>query len=373
MKAKFFFPIFALLSLLCACEGTPDSGQNNGDLLDGKISLLVDHEFIRANGTESAKFTVFLQDNNGMFHDVTANSEIYLVGNDTPLTEPRFVTIESGSWKFYALYGLEVSNEVGVRSVAGIADIPADSAPESTNFHHRILLLQHTGTACPACPTMMSILKTLSEDNAYNTRYNHVASHSYTYSSEYPDLAHSSAADELSRALYVMMYPWVTFNLTEVTESGLADIKARIDVLHKTPADVGIALSASEANGSIYANIAVKAGKSNKYRMAIWLLEDGIFAKQVGKQYSWQDTHNNALRAMVGANKTERIYGKNIGTIEAGQTFESIVAIDIEEDWVAKNCEVMVLITAEDERGNYDVVNTAVCSVGSALAYEYNN
>lgn len=372
MKAKFLFPLLAIAAMLGACEGTPDSGTNNDQLLEGKITLLVDHEFIRANGTEAASFTILLQDGSGMFHNVTEDSDIYISGNETPLTEAKFSTETSGSWTFYALYGLEVSNEVSVRAVAGIADIPADPAPESTNFNHRIMLLQHTGTACGYCPIMMTTLKHLSEDDAYNTIYNHVASHSYGYSSEYPDYAHSSAADELSRHLGIMFYPTLTFNLTDDAENDLAAIKSHINLLHKNTADVGVALSASKAaDGAIYANIAVKAAKSGKYRLAVWLLEDGIFAKQYGKTASWQDTHNNALRAMVGENKTDRIYGTNIGTIETGKTYENIVSIELEEEWVADNCEVMVLITTDDGKGGYDVVNTAVCAVGGAHAYEY--
>lgn len=376
MKVKFLFPLLTILSIFTACRGASDQGENNGEgeIINGNITLIVDHEFIRANGTEMANFTVLVQDASGMFHNVTTASDIYIDGNTEPLAEPKFATNDSGEWTFYALYGLEVSNEVNVKSVAGIADIPADPAPESTDFHHRIMLLQHTGTGCSACPFMMNTLKSLSEDEAYVDRYNHVASHSYTYTEQFPDYAHSSAADELSRHLSIMYYPWLTFNLTEVYEDNLEDIKKRIDVLHKPTADVGIALSASSADGAVYANIAVKAAKSGKYRLAVWLLEDGVFAKQNKKTAIWQDTHNNALRAMVGENKIERIYGKSIGTIEAGKTYENIVAVDeLDDEWMVEACEIMVLVTAENENGDYDVVNTAVCTVGESHAIEYNN
>lgn len=370
MKAKFLFPLFALLAMMGACQGTPDNGgENNGDLLAGKITLIVDHEFIRANGSEAASFTVLLQDNSGMFHDVTADSDIYIAGNDTPIEGSKFTTESTGSWTFYALYGLEVSNEVGVSAVAGIADIPADPKPESTDFHHRILLLQHTGTACPNCPRVMSDLKKLSEDSAYNTRYNHVASHSYNSD----DPAHSSAADVLSRALSVMFYPWVTFNLTEVNAVELSGIKRNIDEIHRPKADVGIALSVSNVDGKIYANVAVKAAKSGNYRMSVWVLEDGIVASQSGANASWQNTHNNALREMVGENRNERIYGKNIGTIEAGKTYETLVGVELDSEWVASCCEVMIIVTTDDGKGGYDAVNTAVCTVGESHAFEYNN
>ncbi len=375
---KTFLPLVLSLLwglLLIGCEGTPDGTTDDGGTLSGEVQLRTTRDILRANGEDFTTFTVLLTDRNGLMHDVTAQSEIYCEGNSEPLAEPKFSSQQAGEYLFYAVYGYATSqSDVVVKVTNGIGELPTDSAPESTDFHHRILLVQHTGTGCSQCPGMMSILKRISEDDAYNNRYNHVASHSYGLEPNYPDYAHSSAADELSRHLNVHYYPWVTFNLTEVTELDEESIKAQIVNLHKSTSDVGIAVAATCDDGVVYANIAIKAAKTGNYRMAVWLLEDGIFAKQNNKVDSWQDTHNNALRAMAGETKSERIYGKLIGTIEEGTTSEYIVAIDdLEDDWNVDYCEIMVVVTAADDNGNYDVVNTAVCKVGEKHAFEYNN
>lgn len=360
---------------LLGCQGTPDNPSTNGGTLSGEVVLRATEQIIRADGVDATTFSVLLTDSQGVMHDVTSESEIYCDGSDTPLASSQFASTQEGVYVFYAIYGFSTTqNDVEVRVTNDIPELPTDPAPASTDFNHRILLVQHTGTGCSQCPDMMVILKHIAENDAYNTRYNHVASHSYSMEPNYPDYAHSSAADELSRHLGVQYYPWITFNLTEVTENGEEDIKARIDLLQKTSADVGVALAVSSSeDGLVYANVAVKAAQSGKYRIAAWLLEDGVFAKQNNKTDSWQDIHNNALRAMVGDTKSERIYGKLIGTIEAGQTCEDIVVFDeLEEDWNVNYCEVMIVVTTEDGNGVYDVVNTAVCKVGESYAFEYN-
>ena len=60
-----------------------------------------------------------------------------------------------------------------------LLELPADPQPQSTDFSHRIMLLQHTGTACPNCPRLMTSLREIAADPAYAAKYQHVASHSY--------------------------------------------------------------------------------------------------------------------------------------------------------------------------------------------------
>lgn len=82
--------------------------------------------------------------------------------------------------------------------VSGIPELPADPQPGSTNFNHRIMLLQHTGTYCPNCPNLMSSLKEVAQDNGYNDRYVHVASHSYNQEG---DAAYSDAGKDIAGLL----------------------------------------------------------------------------------------------------------------------------------------------------------------------------
>lgn len=254
---------------------------------------------------------------------------------------------------------------------AVIPELPADPQPGSTDFSHRILLLQHTGTACPNCPQLMASLKTLAEDDSYTAKYQHVAAHSYNQS----DPAYSKAAENLSQAFCSGYYPELTFNLTkESTGTSLAVdvIKSHIDDLHKDAADAGIAASVLQTGSNLGVNVQIKAARENKYRIAVWVLEDGIRAKQDGAFEDWMNTHSNAVRVMAGSTLNLRIYGENVDVLKKGQTASKSFVIALEDGWNVKNCKVMVLVNAATDDGRYNLANCAICPIGESVSYSYN-
>ncbi|MBE6233086.1 MAG: Omp28-related outer membrane protein [Bacteroidales bacterium] len=254
---------------------------------------------------------------------------------------------------------------------AVIPELPADPQPGSTDFSHRILLLQHTGTACPNCPQLMASLKTLTEDDSYTEKYQHVAAHSYNQS----DPAYSKAAENLSQAFCSGYYPELTFNLTkENTGTSLAVdvIKSHIDNLHQDSADAGIAASVNQTGSNLGVNVQIKAAKENKYRIAVWVLEDGIRARQDGAFEDWMNTHSNAVRVMAGSTLNLRIYGENVDVLKKGETAGKSFVIGLEDGWNAENCKVLVLLNAATDDGRYNLVNCAICPIGESVAYKYN-
>lgn len=375
MKAKLFYFI-SLLSFvtLVGCSDSDNTG--DPDPLpsgDGMITLSADKQLIAADGVEKVTFTAIFTDPQGNTRNVTSSVEIYYEGNETPIEGNTFVATQAGEYSFYALYGLLVSNDVKVTVVGELGELPADPNPASTSFPHRILLLQHTGTGCPNCPRIMTLLKSLADDTAYAGRYQHVASHSYNTD----DKAYSSAAALLSRTTNVLgYYPWVTYNYATNNmddDLSLSGIQASVDALHKAEADAGISAVSQLVGSKVYVRVGVKAAKSDNYRVAVWLLEDNIQATQSGATASWQHTHNNCLREMAGENKTDRIYGSLLNnTVEAGQSVEYTASLTWKESWNSANCKVMVLLSAKNEAGDWDLVNCAVCPLGGSVAYEYN-
>lgn len=252
-----------------------------------------------------------------------------------------------------------------------IPELPADPQPGSTDFSHRILLLQHTGTACPNCPQLMSSLKALAEDDSYTAKYQHVAAHSYNSS----DPAYSKAAENLSQAFCSGYYPELTFNLTkESTGTSLAVdvIKSHIDDLHQDAADAGVAVSVLQTGSGLGVNVQVKAAKENKYRIAVWVLEDGIRAKQDGAFEDWMNTHGNAVRVMAGGTLNMRIYGENVDVLKKGETAAKSFVIPLEDGWNVENCKVMVLVNAATDDGRYNLSNCVICPIGESVPYKYN-
>ena len=375
MKKTLFMALLAPVFLF-GCQGvTPDDSETPGggstSDLKGTITLYADHDIIMADGSYATELTVLLTDNYGVEHDVTSDVEFYYVGNDAPLASPEFKTSVEAEYRFYAVRGFDVSNTVAVRAVKGVPALPKDSDADATDFRHRMLLVQHTGSKCPNCPRLMDVLKKLAGDEAYTSKYLHVASHSYKnddYNDD--DAAYSSAASTLSRTLNLPgYYPWLTFNLTTNEALALAEIKAGIDELHKDVADAGIQASAALVGNTVYANVELKAAESSKYRVAVWLLEDNIHSMQSGATASWQNMHENCLRAMAGSTKNESIYGKPVGTVEVGESYDFIASIDMEPTWKAENCKLVIIAVAGN--GDYDLVNCTVCPVGGSVSYDY--
>ncbi len=269
------------------------------------------------------------------------------------------------------LTGCGEDNKIEKPTDLDTPELPSDPLPESTSFRHRIMLLQHTGAECVNCPRMMTSLKGLAEDDAYNGLYTHVASHSYSTN----DAAYSDAASKISRALGHGFWPDLTFNLTKENLDGNTDvsyIKAGIDKRIKEHADAGISAAVNKTGDKVRIKAEIKAAKTNTYRIAAWLLEDGIEAKQTGATEDWMNIHENALRTMAGTSLNMQIYGEKLGVVNAGETASKDFTITIGEGWKAENCKVLILVNADDSNGKFELANCAVCPIGGSIEYEYN-
>ena len=126
-----------------------------------------------------------------------------------------------------------------------------------------------------------------------------------------------------------------------------------------------------QSGNDILVNVEVKAAEANNYRVAAWLLEDGIYSLQSGMSESWHNTHDNALRYAAGKASQLSFVGDRLGEVKAGEKAGKVFVLPVDESWVAANCEVLVIVTAADANGNYDIVNCALCQVDDTVSYDY--
>ena len=370
MKKLLFY---SLMFLLAACGGDSDNGQTvpPGGQPVSKVGVLlsVDKNYINADGEDAASFRILFTDDKGFTYDVGEQAELLCNGEKIQLEELRFTSLEEGDFSFNADYNNYRSNTVKVSVVHGIASLPADSDPSNFSFKHRMLLVQHTGNTCPNCPRMMNLLKSLSEDEAYNTLYHQVASHSYNKT----DKAYSGAAVLLSREFNLDgFYPWLTFDYTTDYEHEISAVKSYIDQHHRAETATGLSAAVSLVDDRLSINVGVKVATSGNYRIAVWILEDNIKSNQSGATASWHHIHHNCLREMLGDNKTTRIYGTPLGDLDSGETVNYITAALLVDSWVAENCKAMILTSARGSDGEYHLVNCTVCAPGETVSYEYN-
>lgn len=354
---KFIAFIAAAATLMVGCGGDGEEGKKP----TGGATLKADVQSVEVNNPIT--FTVTAEDGT----DITAEATIYDKTHNFQEVSNPFTPTEDGKYEFYAVAGNAITETIEVVVLPTIPALPADTNEASTEFKHRILLVDHTGNTCGYCPKMMLALKEVSETGDYHSKYYEAMSHSYASS----DPATSASANAISSYFGITNYPTLTYNFAYSTSSSYnaEHIKSQIDAQWKESADAGIAASASLATNSVVVNAEVKAAVENEYRINAWLLEDGIVANQTNGTEEWMNTHNNAIRQAV---KTNPISGMELGTIKAGEKASLAMSLEITgSKWVRDNLKVMVIASAKNANGKFEVVNVAICPVDGSVTYDY--
>ncbi|MBO5017463.1 MAG: Omp28-related outer membrane protein [Alistipes sp.] len=355
---KFLAFIVAAATLAVGCGG---DNPENVDKPKGGATLKADVQSVEVNNPIT--FTVTAEDGT----DITAEATIFDKTHNFAEVSNPFTPTEDGKYEFYAVAGNAITETIEVVVLPSIPALPADTNEASTEFKHRILLVDHTGNTCGYCPKMMLALKEVSETGDYHSKYYEAMSHSYASS----DPATSASANAISSYFGITSYPTLTYNFAYSTSSSYnaEHIKSQIDAQWKESADAGIAASASLATSSVVVNAEVKAAVENEYRINAWLLEDGIVANQTNGTEEWMNTHDNAIRQAV---KTNPISGMELGTIKAGEKASLAMSLEITSSkWVRDNLKVMVIASAKNANGKFEVVNVAICPVDGNITYDY--
>ena len=357
--AKFFALALATLAFVGCGEPTPDGPDVKPT---GDAVLVANNNSVEVN--TPIEFTVTAADGT----DLTADAVIFDKSNDYAVVENPFTPTMDGDYEFYAVVGDIITNTVKVSVVPTIPALPEDSEPANTVFNHRILLVDHTGNTCGYCPHMMKALKTVSETGDYHSKYYEAMAHTYSNG----DPAFSGAASMVSNHHGVSNYPTLTYNFYHTTQSSYNDahIMGQIDALWKAEgADAGIAAAATLASKSVIVNTEVKAAVANDYRITAWLLEDGIYAKQTNATEEWMNTHDNAIRQRVSS---DDISGVDLGTLAVGETKSTALTLNIiGNKWNRDNLKVMVIVSAKNAKGQFEVANVAICPMNDVVTYDY--
>lgn len=354
------FLVLALGVLAFASCGGDDTPTKKKPM--GSIILASDNNSYEVN----SPITFTITDNLG--NDRTAEAIILDKTNDYVEVPNPFTPTSDGEYQFIASVGNMIAPTIKVNVVPTIPALPTDANPTNTSFHHRILLVEHTGNSCGNCPKMMTALKEIAETESLHNRYYEAMAHSYSPA----DPAYSGAAGSISSHYGVNEYPKLTYNFyhTKPSDPNKADIINQIVSLWKADgADAGIAASASFATSSVVVNIEVKAAIENDYRVTAWLLEDNIYAAQTNATEDWMNIHNNAIRQRIDSND---ITGVDLGNIAAGEKRATAVTLKISRtDWVRDNMKVLVITSAKNAKGKFEVANVAICPIGGSVTYEY--
>ena len=158
---KFFALALAALAVVACGEKSNDNGVKPA----GDAVLVANNNSVEVN--TPIEFTVTAADGT----DLTAEAIIYDKSHDYAVVSNPYTPTMDGEYEFYAVAGNIITPSIKVNVVPTIPALPDDAQPENTSFNHRILLVDHTGTTCGACPQMMKALEEVSETGDYHSKY----------------------------------------------------------------------------------------------------------------------------------------------------------------------------------------------------------
>ena len=361
---KFFAFAFAALAFVGCDEKTPDQKEPL-PTPTGDIKLAADKTAVEIG--ETVTFTVTDAEN----QDVTSQALIYDENFNEVGSEVTFN--ESGSYSFFATVGSANSNYVSVVVMADVPEVPEDPQPENFTFNHRAVVIDQTGVNCGYCPNATDQLKTL-ENTEWHQYYNEVTCHAGSYAGGDP--GNSAAANALNQFQSSMIsgYPCILVNFYGKPNGyGYNDIiKVLQPYVQKDGVDVGISLAVTGDESCVYAAAQVKSGVAQEYKVTAWLLESNIYSpNQSGATKDYHKIYNNALRNMSHEYSKTNVQGDS-HTFEANEVKDLAFELEmISNKWKLENMSVLVIVSAKDANGRWEVANSAVCKINKAKEFEY--
>ena len=381
MKLTKFFALLCAAAAFVACEPVEQKpgDEPNTPETSGNLVLKADKTAVQLG--ETVTFTVEQKAEDGTVYDVTTQSTIY--DNDLNEVEGGAYTFNAtGSFEFFATKGSENSNYVTVTVLAEMPELPADPQPENLAFNHRAVIIDHTAVGCGYCPQMTDKLLAFAETE-WHGHYNEVTCHAGGLANGDP--ANSPAANALMQFQGPGGYPniFVNFFTANIGNYGQSTFlqymkQAFSSYIKKDGADAGIAMAITGDSEKVCCAAQIKAKVAQEYKVVAWLLESNIYSpNQAGASKDYHKIYNYALRNISGEYSKSNVSGESVGVIEAGATVDCAFELPfVSQKWVPENMGVLVIVSAKDANGRWEVVNSAYCAfeegtMAGELPYEY--
>ena len=364
--------------LFVGCD--PDNNDGEQDGTKGLV-LKADKYEIYDNGEDVATFRLTF---NG--EPVTEDYTIY-DENDNPIDGNTFSSTKIGYYEFWAEWGAAMTKtNIGITVIAtppAAPAVPTDKNPTKLNFHRRVMLIQFTGTGCGYCPSMVTALHAIANNQETKNQFILAAAHIGGYAGSDPALM--TEGKTLDDAFGISSYPNLIVDMVPNNGSVYATeayLKSQINTaLNRVSVKGGIAANAeyhAEKN-YVMVNALVKAKETAEFRIGAWLLEDGIEGVQTvyadantvpGINYN---IHNNCIRKVKSQQPTDDFdfTGLTLGTIEAGKTKSQEFAFSLKNAWKSENLHVVIFISTK-ENGMWRINNIINAPINGSVDFEYS-
>ena len=361
----------------------PDNGGDGQNGAKGLILKADKYEIYDNGGTNEHGIATFRLTFNG--EPVTEGYTIY-DENDNPIEGNTFSSTKIGYYEFWAEYGAAMTKvNIGITVVAtppAAPAVPTDNNPSKLNFHRRVMLIQFTGTGCGYCPSMVTALHAIGENEATKNSFVLAAAHIGGYAGSDP--AKMEEAKTLDDAFGISSYPNLVVDMAPNSGNVYATESYLTSQINKALSRVsvkgGIAANSEYHADKNYVmvNALVKAKETAEFRIGAWLLEDKIEGVQTvyadantvsGINYN---IHNNCIRKVKSQQPTDDFdfTGLTLGTIEAGQTKPYEFAFSLKNAWKSENLHVVIFISTK-ENGKWRINNIINAPINGSVDFEY--
>lgn len=359
----------------CSGKENPD----NPDALPDGVVIRSSASFIAAGGNESVTLTVYAD---GV--DVTSDegTTIFIVedGSTSVYESTTWSSSEVCEVQFFASYNAEISERITVRAVSGAEEVPEDPDAINYDFVKNTIILQATSVGCQYCPYLISALDEYSESGA--TRDNAIIAAAHANMSVIDPMT-STASLAILNHYTLSMLPTAIFDLDRTislsSEATSALINSRVNLALGTSAKCGISavVTGTEAEGKVSVTARVKVGRAGNYRVAAWLLEDGIVADQYNSTSIPVDNiHDNAIRAISCSSPVTGEYLDGQQSWEQYTEGDFYCEFDLEKAGVDNlgNCHVVIFVTSPRTGSSTYLLDNAVdVRINESIAYQYED
>lgn len=325
--------LYSYLYILLLCLlGISCSGQTDDDTTStGTIVLHVSTTSIVANGTDSVKFVV--QAGND---DATARASIRCITNGTTITKAAFATTKAGTYKFEATLNGQTSAPI---------EVTATEAPAvESKYVRNICVAEMTGTWCSFCPEGYRNLTYVIDNKGYKD-----VAYLMAFHGEDGDPMEIPQTEQLKTKFKLDAFPQCVVDMRQglSLQSGaglFSSIQGALDAsLNTYPAHCGVALQSDydATNHTATVTVKVASEKSEEYRVALYVLEDGIVYRQNNAGIYIEDyTHNHVVRKLYSIG----MEGDQLGNIAAGKEAIKTYTAAFDSSWKADNLTFYALV-----------------------------
>lgn len=376
-------PFLALAVVGCSGSDEPINGPDGpvpptpGDKTITNFYVSLSTTVIKADGVDFVDIMPTIEYSDGTSEVVTTGVTFYDTANkEVTFNGNKFSTDTAGEYKYWAAYQTFNTRNKPFSITAIDGDIPQraeDPNAASTDFFHKIVFLQFTGTGCGYCPYMINCLDNMLEDPKYGPHIALMVAHTYSsddpmyYSGRLVNCAPSS-------------YPALSIDLHSRYRAGYYESQnqAIMDLILLDGTDAGISVNSAydEASKSVIARVTVKAAADNDFRVGAVVLEEGIYAKQSDyKGLLGKDTnieHKATIREYDGMATATDCTGHDIGHLAKGDCADYLFIIPIKDNWKKENCHMLFFVSSKNTSNQWEATNAIVTeSLTEVVPFQY--